>query len=241
MPANRNRYALVALSAVGALVCAVGAERADAGVVMSISVNNVAVVTNAALGGPVGGPPIFTYDPDFTQAGVFKLTGDVNMVNIGNTHGMNTPVSIENLSGGTLNFVITFVGDLTFNPGNTLNWTDSSSWSLGGPDGQTLTTLGFNNPGPDGDSLWTAMADGVDVNAIWDDPTGLSGSGSSLGVSSENGTIAAINSSIGIRLSFSLSAGGIATVSGGFMLTPAPGAMALLGMAGLVKNRRRRA
>jgi len=49
-----------------------------------------------------------------------------------------------------------------------------------------------------------------------------------------------IASDIGITVTFSLSPGDIASFNTAFIVTPAPGAFALLGLAGLVSSRRRR-
>jgi MYXO-CTERM domain-containing protein len=50
----------------------------------------------------------------------------------------------------------------------------------------------------------------------------------------------AINSTMAIRYEFSLTAGDSVSLAGSFVAVPGPGAVALLGVAGLVSRRRRR-
>ena len=55
-----------------------------------------------------------------------------------------------------------------------------------------------------------------------------------------NGTWGQVASTMSIQLAFSLSAGGDAGVNGLFLVTPAPGSVALIGLGLIVGRRRRR-
>jgi hypothetical protein len=117
------------------------------------------------------------------------------------------------------------------------NWGSISTWNLGGPLGSdpTLMTL-------PGDSLWKLFVDDTEVGSLYDDPSGMGGGTLSLFTSPIFGTSDPITDDISIRMAFSITPGATGGVNGafGFNQIPAPGALALLGAAGLFARRRRR-
>lgn len=98
-----------------------------------------------------------------------------------------------------------------------------------------------------GGSLYEALLDGATVQTLRNDPfSQVAAGGSTASIATTNfgvpafvpGPAAAV--SLGIRNSFVLTADDSVTSSSTFIITPAPGAVALGGLAGLVGIRRRR-
>lgn len=100
---------------------------------------------------------------------------------------------------------------------------------------------------PAGDSMYSALIDGGVVRTLRDDPFSVTAPGglsqsiptTNFGVPAFEAGPAAVNT-ISIRNRFTLTADDSATNSSTFIITPAPGAAALVGVAGLVGLRRRR-
>jgi hypothetical protein len=190
-----------------------------------------------------------TFNPDGSDVGggVFNFQGQQGNDNwliqwdfnaVPNPIGgatIGSDYEINNFSDETLNFLILVTLPLS---GPTLDPTDyagSAGFTLSGIDGELATV------GP-GNSLWEAWADGSEVASLWDDPFSLSFDGEGSQAISDNidpGVIGS-TSEIGIRVNFSLTPGDSVTVTGVFGVIPAPGALALLGIAGLAGSRRRR-
>jgi len=152
--------------------------------------------------------------------------------------------SITNLTSGTVTYLITLalptevvgaqVGTYTFN--------GSVSGTLITSGQGRLETVGS------GSSLWTAQTGGSAVETLFDDPFFVQRSSqgaTNFGSRSFSAVVSPeFGDTIGMMFSFRLSAGSTASFStslnGSGTAIPAPGALALLGCAGLVGNRRRR-
>lgn len=103
-----------------------------------------------------------------------------------------------------------------------------------------------------GASIWNYMIDGADVADLFEagPPPYVLGFGNGAGSASTSSSLAATGQAAGlagmhpntmsIRLEFDLTPGEKATFNGSFGFVPAPGAMALLGLAGLIGRGRRR-
>ena len=94
-----------------------------------------------------------------------------------------------------------------------------------------------------GQSMWEALTDGTEVASLFDHPSELSFTGPGTTSSSANlpaGSVGDVATSIGVNLNFTLSPGETLGITGNFTIAPAPGALALLGIAGLAGRRRRR-
>jgi hypothetical protein len=153
--------------------------------------------------------------------------------------------SLTNLTSGTVTYLIALalptevvgaqVGTYTFN--GSVSGTLITS---GGPG--MLQTVGAET------SLWTAQTGGSVVDTLFDDPFMVqrsSAGATNFGSQSFSGmNSSTFGDTIGMTFSFRLSAGSTASfttsLNGSGTIIPAPGALALLGCAGLVGNRRRR-
>ena len=119
--------------------------------------------------------------------------------------------------------------------------TGSISGSLGS--GNPLVETATLGTAP-GDSLYTALVDGLGVQTLLDDPFSVSTNlTTSFGPSNFVGAPGSdVFATMGIRHSFGLTAGDNGQFAGVFVVTevPAPGAACLLGLGGLASSRRRR-
>jgi hypothetical protein len=152
--------------------------------------------------------------------------------------------SITNLTAGTVTYLITLAlpTDVGTPQSGSFTFSGSVSGTLITGGAGMLQTVGA------GTSLWTAQTGGSVVDTLFDDPFMVQrssagatnfGSQSFTGMSSST-----FGDTIGMTFSFRLSAGSTASfttaLNGSGTVIPAPGALALLGCAGLVGNRRRR-
>jgi hypothetical protein len=123
-----------------------------------------------------------------------------------------------------------------------------------GSGGFTLTGLGDDPNDPDpfvrnaalvtvpGSSLWSAQINGSEVANLWPDLFGIAATGGSISIS--DGLTPGVSpggaQTLGVKLEFLLTPGDSVTTSGIFAAIPAPSALALLGVGGLLGGRRRR-
>lgn len=123
--------------------------------------------------------------------------------------------------------------------------------SFFGNGGMTLTAPGgsgsFNQITAVNSPIWNFLINGADVASLYPSGFNLGLSGPGTNSTSQNltagqtGPLAGIvPNSIGIRLDFDLTPGETVTFNGVFAFVPAPGGLALLGLAGLARGRRRR-
>ena len=143
--------------------------------------------------------------------------------------------TLENLSDQTLEFTLTMTMDLANSAGPMPDYGGSSSFTITGFDGM-LSSLG----GP----IWTAYADGNEVGNGFGDPYTLAtpvGGGSNSDSANVFGQLPSpVNNTLTVSYHFSLTGNTLLTHTGSFGVIPAPGAFALLGVAGLAARRRRR-
>lgn len=127
----------------------------------------------------------------------------------------------------------------------------SQNTSFFGNGGMTLTAPensgSFNQVTAVGTPIWNYLINGANATSLFQPNFnfGLSGPGTNSTsanlVAGQTGPLAGISpTSIGIRLDFDLTPGETVTFNGAFAFVPAPGCLALLGLAGLTGSRRRR-
>jgi hypothetical protein len=107
-------------------------------------------------------------------------------------------------------------------------------------DGNGVATLSTTNAFHPGSALWTYQVDGADFTTLFNAPfTQTAPAGTSAQNQNGFGPMTGVPSSIGIRLDFDLSPGEQVELAGNFTYIPTPGALALLGLAGIAGRRRR--
>jgi len=92
----------------------------------------------------------------------------------------------------------------------------------------------------DGDSIWQGLIDGAVQDSLFADPYELMSDATDDDNAGTAGTYDSAQDSIGIRISLTLSKGADFTMTSGFGIVPAPGALALFGLAAVARRRRRR-
>ena len=198
-----------------------------------------------------GGAP-FVFSPPSTPlgGGNFNYQGDLN--DVGFSLGWDLNVGTDPFVSG--NIVITNTGFFTtvYSLTITLPTTTNVSTLIGGSVAGGLTTDTAGGALTDaGGPVWSALIDNNVVATMLNNPFSVSlpGAGSagigpeSFGAPIPSLPAPAVASSIGIRLTFSLTPGDQASFTSVFVVKPipAPAGLALLGVAGLLGGRRRRA
>lgn len=171
-----------------------------------------------------------TSDPDPSVGSALLISGltiENNMADLGpGTNHLQFVLQLT-LPVYASNLPATVVG----NAGMTLNITPGSPG--------ILTTVGNN-------SIWNAQINGATVGSLYNPGFVLGGSSGPATASTNPGQqIAPFNfnnpiNTIGIRIVFDLTPGETVTFNDTFQFIPTPGALALLGLAGLAGGRRRR-
>ncbi|MCI0364892.1 MAG: hypothetical protein L0Y44_08785 [Phycisphaerales bacterium] len=146
--------------------------------------------------------------------------------------------TVTNNLATNLQFSILITFDL--GPSTALSYTANAAMTLnpGASDGTLSTTDAF---GADL-AMWTYSVNGSDFATLFNADYTLSANGvtNSDSAAIPATPISTVITQLGIRLVFDLSPGEIANFTGNFQFIPAPGALALLGLAGIMGRRRRR-
>jgi len=243
MVATSNRIACAAVVLAAAFGMSAGAD--------------TTVIPNMEINVYIDGD-LYQYNPSSQQAwgnpnGTFGFFGSASSNVADSGHQMSWDMLVNpdpfiianivytNVSSGTQNVTLEFVLPIGMAmPSTLIGGSVSGSLTDGNGDGATFASLG-------GGSAYQALADGsvaasmltgVSVNA------GVFGSSligpESFGTPIPSQSYGAINTDMAIRYEFSLTAGDSVSLAGSFVAVPAPGALAILGLAGLVGRRRRR-
>lgn len=229
----------------GVVAVACAATTAQAGVIPDLSLQVVESTTDYNQSfNPTGssGDLFYTYGIGIDNPGVFSINGSINAnPDIPGSGGgipalLSTTLSFTNTYSETLNFIVTMT--LSMSTGNIpVQWNTSASWVLTGPSsGAELQTI----PGM---PLWAVSIDDTLITTLYDDESGMGGSGAGpydLSTDPKSGVFGPVEESISIQLAFSITPGATGGPTGAFTLVPAPGALALFACLGLGCTRRRR-
>lgn len=227
-----------ALAVASAALVATSANAGN-GVEFQLSIDGGAPVIWNPDGAPVGGD-IYNYQGDLFDVG-FSLSWDLNTKSDPFVSG-----NIVVVNTGLVTSIYSLTILLPVSPSILPN--SVMGGSVGGSlttdlDGGSLSSVG-NTP------VWEALIDGNVVASLLNNPfsVGKPGAGSvgigpeAFGVPIPSMPGPGVNSTIGIRLTFALTAGEQASFSSVFVVeaVPAPAGLALLGLAGIAGGRRRR-
>jgi hypothetical protein len=239
MSSIRTISRIAALAMAGVAFIATSAQATDT-VQFQLSVDGAGPFIFDPAGTPLGGG-LTNYQGDLFDTS-FALGWDLN------TNGG----ALQNILSG--NAVFTNVDSVAHTYSLTILWKVNGiagPTKIGGSVGGGLTT------DTDGGSLssvgatpvWEALIDGNTVASLLDSPFsvgkvgagGVAIPGEAFGMPIPSAPGPAVNGVLGIRLTFSLTAGEQAGFSSVFVVcVPAPAGLALLGFAGVVGGRRRR-
>jgi len=168
----------------------------------------------------------------FTQN--FNITGEVNAspTTSPTFAFLNPTLNFANNSAESLWFMISIKMPIAHLFALPLEWASSASWTLTGPNPE-LTTL-------EDTPLWSVSTDGNSTGSLFPDETVMNND--NLNISDEMSGLldSPVTEYMMIDLAFELSPNAIGGVNGHFSVIPAPGALALLGIAGLIGTTRRR-
>jgi MYXO-CTERM domain-containing protein len=242
------------MTAVNNLVGAVAAFAVTG--LVAIAEADTNVIPNVQINVTIDGQ-LYQYDPAAQSAwgnpnGTFGFygNGQSNAAEVGHSIGWDMLVNPDpfiianllytNVSGLTQAVVVEVVLPIGMPMGSTLiGGSVSGSLTDANGNGATFTALGGG--------AYTALADGSVAASLLSGVTVNAGAyGSALiGPESFGNPIpsqpyGAINSTMAIRYEFSLTAGDSVALAGSFVAVPGPGAVALLGLAGVISRRRRR-
>jgi uncharacterized protein (TIGR03382 family) len=150
---------------------------------------------------------------------------------------LNSVFTVQNTHTSNLQFSILISMDVL--PAN------ASFYAIAGTNNlESLTagnvTLSSTNAFGAGLPIWSFLVDGGTHDTLFPAPYSLSTSGTQAQSADDLGPMAGTPSNIGIRLVFDLSPGAEINFNGTFQYIPTPGALALLGLAGVIGRRRRR-
>lgn len=226
-----------------AILAAASSAFAGNGLSIQLSVDG----NGPAIFNPAGSDfgSFFNYSGTESDLSTYTLGYDINADSEPTLNFLNGNIVIQNLDTVAHTYSITFILPIaaTGLPASKMGGSVAGGLTTDF-DGGSLSTVGQG-------SVWSALVNGAVVQTLLDGPQawGKAGAGSvdipqdSFGnpIPSENGP--AIVGSIAVNLTFSLTAGDSAAFTSIFVVesVPAPAAFALLGLAGLVGGRRRRA
>jgi hypothetical protein len=192
-------------------------------------------VVEPTLVGPFGPPgsQAWSYDVGVFHPS-FVIQGDVNASPTTSPFPalLNTTLNFANTSSDSLWFLVRLTMPIAHTFTLPASWESPAEFTLTGPDPE-LRTL-------EDTPLWTVGVDGSPLGSLFPDPTVLDNN--QLDVNDFMSGVLAnpVNDHMYIDIIFKLSPDAVAGVNGAFRIIPAPGALALLGLGGLIAGTRRR-
>jgi len=231
-----------------ALVAAIGAS-----LLLAVSSADAAPIVNFAIDvhGATGGP----YSNNFNQNGPV-VSGSLASTTPGEWSidwgpfsadddpeggdgvNLNSVFTVQNTHTSNLQFSILVSIDTL--PADAIAYGVGATNNLTSLTGENVTLSSTNEFGA-GAPIWSFLVDGSPIHSLYPAPYSLSTSTTQADTPADGfGLMSGVPSSIGIRLVFELSPGAEVLFNGTFQYVPTPGALALLGLAGVIGRRRRR-
>ena len=164
----------------------------------------------------------------------FNITGEINASpTISPTAAfLNPTLNFTNNSTESLWFMVSIKMPTSHLFPLPLEWASSASWTLTGPQPE-LTTLS-DTP------LWAVSTDAGSLGSLFEDSTAMNNNNLNISNNMSGPLGGSVAEFMMIDLAFELSPNAVGGVNGLFTVVPAPGALALLGCAGLFGTKRRR-
>jgi hypothetical protein len=255
MPVFSKRIGGSALLPVLAAAFSLGSNAAHANPIVNFYID-----VQGATGGPVSfsqmgaataDPEIFnlTESASIYPSGIIETDWEISDwdFNVDDDPGGSSPASlaaiftVKNKSASNLQFTITI--DMDVQPSNATFYGYSGGFTLT-TDSSATGTVSTTNAFHPGAAIWTYLVDGSPVATAFPSVSSFSVfSGPKTGApptQSAGGFLGGNPGKIAIQMDFDLTPGEILLLNGNFVFIPAPGALALLGLAGLIGRRRRR-
>ncbi len=158
----------------------------------------------------------------------------ITMVGDPNGPSLGTVVQATNTSSAATEMAIDFTMPITAMGGGSIYWLGSLAASLNGTDVLLESVLDT--------AVWSASLGDETLGSLFQAPFELAvdGTGSSSAMDSGEGAATwAGGDTLAVHFEFSLDAGATVMFNGGVGVIPAPGGLALLGMAARLRRRRR--
>lgn len=184
--------------------------------------------------GPFDEPNAWSYGVGVFDP-AFKIEGEVNAspTTAPTKAFINPTLNFENFSQDSLWFMISLKMPVAHDFDLPLQWQTSASWTLAGQFPPQLQTL-------EDTPLWSVGTDGSEVGSLFPDPTVLDVNQLNISDSTSGDLFSPVTDYMTIDLAFKLDPGSVGGVNGIFQIIPAPSALAVFGLAGLMGRSRRR-
>lgn len=184
--------------------------------------------------GPFGEPNSWSFNVGIFDP-AFNIEGEINAspTTSPSKAFINPTLNFNNFSADSLWFMISLKMPVAHTFDAPLEWFTSASWTLAGQFPPQLQTL-------EDTPLWSVGTDGTEVASLFPDPTVMDINQLNLSDSTSGDLFSPVLDYMTIDLAFKLDPGSVAGVNGIFEIIPAPGALAVFGLAGLMGRSRRR-
>jgi hypothetical protein len=212
----------------------------------SFNQNGAATATPGIFNFNDGGSPVvgagneWSIDWDFNADDDPEGAGAAMGVQLGSVFTVkNNLAETANPAANHLQFSILVSMDTL--PANAIGYIIGAANNLAST-GEGPGVLSTTNEFGAGNALWTYQVNGSTLTTLFNSPYSLTTAtnpGTNSSSSGSGGVLAGVPNNIGIRLVFDLSPGEEVEFNGNFAYIPSPGALLLLGLAGLTSRRRR--
>lgn len=238
MPVSRRSVRIIGVAAgIATLVCSASTALADVPALqLQITYNGGPPIVLSPAG--TGEGPMYNYSGTYIDIlGAYRVTWSINA----NPDPLiSSNLVIENLTGSEQTFGLMVTLPTTQALGPQLMGGSAAVGLTTNADGGSITSL-LGTP------IWAAMIDGTNVADLFPDEyeqahtgTGSSSASSQFGLPIPSMAAPPVNASIGVDINLALTSLDQASITSVFVVTPAPGGLAVFGLALCGTRRRRR-